>query len=227
MLGNWTGILLTLALGTAVAGTLVAWTERPEDVPAAASAQRTRVVDAETIKLQKAAIIAAAGHNVVANIEAARDRLAAGNQVGAARFVTAAVRILKQMRNALTLEPHAPPAGSRLRIPLWAQITLTREQDMNDQLRARLAQITPYALRGEHDEVLLRLEETGVHLTYSYIDLPLDATLARVKAAAGALQDGDASKALQALNAAADGLAVTAIPIGTSGGRAQPPPAGT
>ena len=193
------------------------------DVPTAGLVRHTAVVDAETVTAQKAAIIAAAGQNAVAYINAARGELQEDNPAGAKRFMAQASAILTQIRNSLHRDQgDRGPAGS-LRVPLWAQVRLADGQ-ASPAMQTRLETATNHAIQGRHDKVVEYLGSLGVDAAYSYIDMPLDATLDRLNGAREAMDQGDGIKALALLDAANDGLFSETHEVGTGGGRRDTAP---
>lgn len=191
-----------------------------DNIPTASLVRHSAVVDAETIAVQKAGIISAAGQSAVAYINAARGELQADDLAGAKRFLAQAGLILEQIHNALRAERGNRAANGGLRVPLWAEIDLVQEGPASAALTSRLRQASNYAIQGQHGKVARDLEKTGMGLVYSYIDMPLDMTLARLEAAREAMIAGDQMEALRLLVAATDGLLSETVEIGT--GEAMP-----
>ena len=215
---NWkTTSLVLVSCALAVAASFHVLQNPDESIPTASLVRHTGVVDAKTIAVQKASIIAAAGQSAVAYINAARGRLQADDLAGAKRFLTQASAILEQIRNALHPDRDNPKAGEALRVPLWAQVSLKEDGATPAALESRLDEATAHAIQGEHDKVVEGLATSGVRVVYSYIDMPLDATLGRLNGARAALENGDAAKALALLSAATDGLTSETLEIGTTG----------
>ena len=215
---NWktiSAVLVLCAFATA-ASFQILYTGAP-DVPSADLVRHTAVVDAETVAIQKAAIIAAAGQNAVAYINAARGGLQEDNPAGAKRFMAQASAILEQILGSLQPDRDGRRQAERLRVPLWAQVRLSDEQ-ASPALGSRLEEATNQAIQGRHGKVVEYLRNLGVHAVYSYIDMPLVATLDRLNAAREAMEQGDEVKALALLDAATDGLVSETLEVGTRGG---------
>jgi hypothetical protein len=214
---TWKTTSLALVLcALAVAASFHVLQNADENIPTASLVRHTGVVDAKTIAVQKASIIAAAGQNAVAYINAARGQLQTDDLAGAKRFAAQASAILEQIRNALHPDRDNRKAGEALRVPLWAQVSLKEEGATPAALESRLEEATAYAIQGEHDKVVEGLATSGVGVVYSYIDMPLDATLGRLDAARAAMENGAAAKALALLSAATDGLTSETLEIGTT-----------
>ncbi len=215
---NWKTISLVLvSCALMVAASFRALYTGSPDAPTAGLVRHTAVVDAETITAQKAAIIAAAGQNAVAYINAARGELQGDNPAGAKRFMAQASAILTQIRNSLHRDQDGRGPGGKLRVPLWAQVRLADEQ-ASPTLQSRLKAATNHAIQGRHDKVVEYLGSLGVNAVYSYIDMPLDATLDRLNGAREAMEQGDEIEALALLDAANDGLVSQTLEVGTGGG---------
>ena len=225
MTRHWKAITVALLLGAlAIAASFRFLQERHGRIPAGSLVRHTAVVDADKIAVQQAAIMAAAGQNAVAYIDAARDRLQSDRIPQAKRFLIQADAILVQIRTALQVDGRNAGSGAELRVPLWAQVDLVGEQAPLEALQSHLQEVSTHAIQGEHDRAIERLAGTGVGATYSYIDMPLGATLARIEAALRAVNDGDAAEALAMLNAAADGLSSETLVVGAAN---EPPEATT
>ena len=213
---KWKTIPLALVLcAILVAGSFQVLQTGPDKTPTASLVRHAAVVDAETVAVQKAAIIAAAGRNAVAYISAARGELKGDNPAGAKRFMNQASGILSQIRNGLREDGDDRRPEGRLRVPLWAQVNLPDEQAVPGLQQSRLEKTRRYAVLGKHGKVVADLAKMEVNAVYSYIDMPLDAMLARLKGARKAMQKGDEVEALRLLDAATDVLISETIEIGT------------
>ena len=213
---NWKTISLALVFcAFAVAGSFQVLQTGTDHAPTASLVRHTAVVDAETVAVQKAAIIAAAGRNAVAYIHAARGELRVGNPAGAKRFMAQASGILIQIRNGLRDDRDGRRSGGGRRIPLWAEVSLPDEPAMSAAQQSGLERARSDAIRGEHGKVIDGLTKLRVEAVYSYIDMPLKATLARLDAAREATEEGDEVRALELLSAATDGLVSETVETGT------------
>lgn len=202
--------LLVATLGTAVAsGSLLAIDSarrHEHGTPATASAQTTQSQQAVTAGgLEQAA---AAGRQAMSYISAARQLLA--GPAGKTPRAEEAGKYLQRARDLLaSLDARrgsdAARSGNSV-IPLYSQLRAREGADSSERVQQGLAQLQGDFARGKHDKVTEALRLSGVEMQYSYVDLPLDATLSKLEQAIQALDEHRDRQAADILAAAERGL---------------------
>lgn len=207
-----------------VVSSVVAVVNSPVEAPAADRAtpkteqgQATQL-SPEQVRLQKAAVIGAAGRGAIQHIDAARSLLAEHKADEAAESLAVATQILGQIKLAIADDGALPDAelDAGLMIPLLARLGLAQEADLSDELKQSLSDLAPLVASGEHDQVIAALKRFDLSMTYSYVEMPLKTVSDDVAAATLALKDGDQNGADAYLKAAIDATISTTVTIGES-----------
>lgn len=80
-------------------------------------------------------------------------------------------------------------------LSIYSQLGVKKEVGLTNQLRRKLENTHLDVIRGKHKKVIQALKAIGVELQYSFVDLPVAATLAKVESALKSLSRKDIRKA--------------------------------
>lgn len=240
-------IPLIVAIAALMAvGSVIAVVNGPASRPAANRAvsdlqgQATQL-SADQVRLQQAAMLAAAGRGAIGHVAAARRLLATDKTDEAAASLAVAARILAQIKLAEDEGGAAESApgderpgvdgaadgrpGDARMIPLIARLGLPDQTDLSDRLKQSLNRLAPMVAAGDHAQVVAALKDLDIPMTYSYVEMPLKVVTDEVAAAARAIEAGDRDGADAYLKAAIDANVSTTVTIGEQPGDRQPAPA--
>lgn len=197
---------ITLALGATA--TLAAAPVQAK--PAASiSSPHSADMDEEMKQLQHADMLAQKGREATSYIVAADKLLADKHNDEARQYLEKAKGILLELKSELGAEKDNPDGL----LPIYSQLGMKKEIEISEPVKQQLQKIYPDVIRGKHAQVVEQLKTVGIELQYSFVDMPVLATLGKVESALKSLSAKNTQQASQALTDAQQGLVRDSIII--------------
>jgi hypothetical protein len=188
----------------------------------------------EQVKLQEAMIVSDAGRTSISYIRTARRLLHNQQAEQAGQYLTKAKYLLGQIGGlakyyainsasntikvgGLTKKDSASlnnETGTDKLLPIFGAISIDQHVHITDELKHQLNALSRSLVRGEHEQVIAGLKQAGIATSYTYVDMPYDATLTRVDSAIDALASNDREAADQAMLAIERALHIDKVSLG-------------
>ncbi|VAW77884.1 hypothetical protein MNBD_GAMMA13-641 [hydrothermal vent metagenome] len=191
---NSAATLLLLAT-TTLGATAVMATVAP--TPAASTTAMTNkhaTLSHEQQQIQKADALAQEGRGAMSYIVAAHRLLSEQHSGEALQYLEQARDLLVKLKPEVSTDE-----GNIALLPIYSQLGVKEGVEITDQLKYQLGKTHLDAVRGNHKKVIETLKAVDVELQYSFVDLPVTATLEKVESAIKALSTKDIQQASQAL----------------------------
>ncbi len=199
---NSVATLLLLAT-TTFSATAVMATTAPRPAPTTSTVAGTHAnLSPEQQKIYQADVRAQQGREAMSYIVAAH-RLLSGQHADEAR------QYLEQAKGLLTKLKSSTIAGNEStsgRVPIYSQLGVKEGVEITEQLKQQLGKTHLDAVRGNHEKVVESLKAVDIELQYSFVDLPVAATLEKVESALKSLSAKDPGQAGEILADAEAGL---------------------
>ncbi len=181
----------SVALLLLLAGLTLSVTNSMATTPIAATNTRQ-------VQIQRAGEIEKSGRKAMSYIVAARQLLTEQHSEEARQYLKKAQKLLIKL-NSNKLNN----AGL---LSIYSQLGVKKEKGITPQLRQKLENTHLDVIRGKHKKVIAALKNIGVELQYSFVDLPVAATLVKVKSALKSLSINNIQQAEKSLADAEAGL---------------------
>ncbi len=186
---NSAGILLLFA------GMMLSVTNSMATTPTAA-------IDSREQQLQQAGILEKNGRRAMSYIVAARQLLSKQHSEEAHHYLKKARELLTTLKSKITTEKDNLTGM----LSIYSQLGVKREVGITKQLRQKLESTHLDVILGKHKKVIAALKNAGVELQYSFVDLPVAATLGKVESALKSLSRKKIQQARKILADAEAGL---------------------
>ncbi len=160
------------------------------------------VRDTRQAQIQQASVFEKDGRKAMSDIVAADQLLAKQHSEEAHQYLEKARELLLKLK-AKVLADKTNAVGL---LSIYSQLGVKKEVGITDQLRQKLENTHLDVIRGKHKKVIAALKTLGVELQYSFVDLPVAATLAKVESALKFLSRKNIQKARKILAEAEAGL---------------------
>ena len=190
---------IPLALGTTA--TLAATPVHAMPAPAASSPHGASMSE-EMKQLQHADNLAQNGREAMSYIVAADKLLADKHNDEARQYLQKAKGLLTELKSEVSTEKNTVDGL----LPIYSQLGMQKEIEITEPVKQQLQKIYPDVIRGKHAQVVEQLKAVGIELQYSFVDMPVMATLGNVESALKSLSAKDTRQASQALSDAQQGL---------------------
>ncbi len=152
-------------------------------------------------QIRQADSLAQSGREALSYIVAAGKLLSDQHTDETRHYLEQARDLLKQVESRLSTGKQDKPSDL---LPVYSQLGIKKDVEITDQLRQKLEHVHLDMVQGRHQSVVEKLKTVGIELQYSFVDLPVSATLAKVESA---LKYLSAQKTRQAGEALADAQA--------------------
>ncbi len=199
-------VAITLALGSSA--TLAASPVHATP-PAHATSPHSANASDEMKQLQHADELAQKGREATSYIVAADKLLSDQHADEARQYLEKAEALLQTLES----EIHTGKDNPDGLLSIYSQLGIKQEIEVTEPVKEQLQSIYPDAIRGKHERVVEQLKTVGIELQYSFVDMPVAATLGKVESALKSLAAKDSKQAAQALTDAQQGLIQDSILI--------------
>ena len=193
--------LLLLATTAFGATGVMAATSSPAPKTAVQSSEHT-ALSPEQQQIRQADALARNGRQAMSYIVAAHQLLSEQHSDEARQY-------LEQARDLLTkLKPEINANGENTDglLPIYSQLGVQEGVEITEQLKQQLGKTHLDAIRGNHEKVVEALKAVDIELQYSFVDLPVAATLEKVESALKSLSAKNIQQAGEILADAEAGL---------------------
>lgn len=203
-----TALSLAIALSLGATASLAATPVHAKPAPSASSAQSSAMSD-ELKQLQHSDNLAQKGREAMSYIVAANQLLTDQHTDEAHQYLEKAKGLLTELKSEILAEKD----NSDGLLPIYSQLGIQKEVEITEPIKQQLQKIYPDVIRGKHDRVVEQLKTVGIALQYSFVDMPVAATLGKVESALKSLSAKDTAQASQSLADAQQGLIHDSITV--------------
>ncbi len=184
-------VLASMTLGSTAGIANIATTQ-----PANSTATgKTATLSARQVQIQQADALAQKGRKAMSYIVAARQLLSEQHNKEARQYLQQARDLLTWLKSEVTAEK----GNLSGLLPIYSQLGISKEVEITEQLKQKLETAHLDVVRGKHKKVVETLKSVGVELRYSFVDLPVAATLGKVESALKSLSVKKPKQASEAL----------------------------
>ncbi len=152
-------------------------------------------LSAREAQIQQADVLARNGRKAMSYIVAARQLLSEQHEKEARQYLEQARDLLTKLKS----EVSAKKGNTSGLLPIYSQLGISKEVEITEQLKQKLETTHLDVVRGKHKKVVETLKNVGVELQYSFVDLPVAATLGKVESALKSLSEKNTKQASKAL----------------------------
>ncbi|VAX12741.1 hypothetical protein MNBD_GAMMA24-1731 [hydrothermal vent metagenome] len=160
------------------------------------------LTDTRQTQIQQASVFEKDGRKAMSYIVAANQLLSKQHSEEAHHYLDKARELLLKLKAKVSADK-TNVAGL---LSIYSQLGIKKEIGLTDKLRQKLEHTHLDVIRGKHKKVINALKAIGVELKYSFVDLPVAATLAKVESALKSLSGKNIQKAREILADAEAGL---------------------
>ncbi len=188
---------------TTIIGTTAVLAAPP--TPSSRAATKTgkhTTLSAEQRQIHQASTLAQNGRKAMSYIVAARQLLSEKHGTEAHQYLEQAKGLLTKLKSNVTTDNEN---ASGL-LPIYSQLGIREGVEITDQIKQQLGKTHLDAVRGKHRKVIEALKTVNIEMQYSFVDLPVVATLGKVESALKSLSAKNTRQASQALADAQEGL---------------------
>lgn len=165
------------------------------NIAATQPAGKATTLSARQTQIQRADALAQNGRKAMSYIVAARQLLSEQHEEEARQYLEQARALLTKLKSEVTAEKDNVSGL----LPIYSQLGISREVEITEQLRQKLETTHLDVVRGKHQKVIEKLKSVGIELQYSFVDLPVAATLGKVESALKSLSVKNSKQAGEAL----------------------------
>lgn len=162
----------------------------------------TAATDSREQQIQQAGVLEKYGRKAMSYIAAARQLLSKQHNEEAHQYLKKARELLTTLKSKITTEKDNVTGT----LSIYSQLGVKKEVGITKQLRQKLENTHLDVIRGKHEKVIAALKNIGVELQYSFVDLPVAATLGKVESALKSLSAKNIRQARKILTDAEAGL---------------------
>jgi len=206
---NSAATLVLLATTTFGATAVVAAATPTPAAPIAAVTGEHTTLSPEQQQIRQADALAQNGREAMSYIAAARQLLSEQHGDEAHKYLEQAKGLLTKLKSEVT----AGNEDASDLLPIYSQLGIKEDVEITDQLKQQLGETHLDVVRGHHEKVVEALKAVDVELQYSFVDLPVAATLERVESALKSLSEKNIEQASETLAKAGAGLVHDSITI--------------
>ncbi len=163
----------------------------------------------EQQQIYQADVLAQEGREAMSYIVAARQLLSEQHGDEAHKYLEQAKGLLTKLKSKVT----ARNEDASDLLPIYSQLGVKEGVEITDQLKQQLGKTHLDAIRGNHEKVVEALKAVDIELHYSFVDLPVAATLEKVESALKSLSAKNIQQASETLAQAGAGLVHDSITI--------------
>ncbi len=160
----------------------------------------------------QAGIRAQNGREAMSYIVAARQLISEQHDEEAHQYLEQAKDLLTNLQSEIT----SGDENTSDLLPIYSQLGVKEGVEITDRLKQELGKAHLNALNGNHREVIETLRAVDIELQYSFVDLPVAATLEKIESALQSLSTKDSQAAGKTLADAEAGLIHDSIVINGS-----------
>ncbi|HEB56315.1 MAG TPA: YfdX family protein [Gammaproteobacteria bacterium] len=182
---------ISAAILPLLAGIMLSATNSMATTPAAATNTRQA-------QIQRASMLEKNGRRAMTYIVAAQQLLSEQHREEAQQYLKKARKLLNTLNS-----DKLNKAGL---LSIYSQLGVKKKTGLTRQLKQKLEKTHLDVISGKHKKVITALKKTGVELRYSFVDLPVAATLAKVESALKYLSEKNVQQARKTLADAEAGL---------------------
>ncbi len=176
---------------------VLATTSLATNTPPAATATRTQTVtDAGQQQLRQSESMMSEGREAMSDIVAAHQLLTKQHSTEAGQYLDKARALLTRLKS----EVAADKENTTGLIPIYTQLGVKEGVEITEQIKREVNKTHLDAIRGKHKKVVEALKDMDVELQYSFVDLPVAATLEKVESALKSLSEKNLHKASEILS---------------------------
>ncbi len=191
-----------LLLATTTLGATAAMAAIPKPIPTTTTTGEHAPLSPEQQQIQQADVLAQNGRQAMSYIVAAHRLLSEQHGDEARQYLEQAKGLLTKLKSGIT-GGNESTAGL---VPIYSQLGIKEDVEITDQLKQQLGKTHLDAVRGNHEKVVEALKAVDIELQYSFVDLPVVATLEKVESALKSLSAKDPGRAGEILADAEAGL---------------------
>lgn len=159
-------------------------------------------LSSEQQQIRQASALAQNGRKAMSYIVAARQLLSGQHRKEAHQYLEQAKGLLTKLKSKIT----ADDENASGLLPIYSQLGIKEGVEITDQIKQQLGKTHLDAVRGKHRKVVEALKTVNIELQYSFVDLPVAATLGKVESALKSLSAKNTKQASQSLADAQEGL---------------------
>ncbi|HED17845.1 MAG TPA: YfdX family protein, partial [Gammaproteobacteria bacterium] len=193
---------ILLLAATSLGVTAVSATTSSSAPATAATTSEHTALTPEQQQIVQAHALAQNGRQALSYIVAARQLLSEQHGDEAHQYLEQAKELLTKLESDIIAEDN----NTSDLLPIYTQLGVDEEVVITDQIKQQLGKTHLDAISGNHKKVVTALKTVAIELQYSYVDMPVTATLEKVESALTSLSEKNIQQASQALTAAQDGL---------------------
>lgn len=160
----------------------------------------------------QASIRAQNGREAMSYIVAARQLISEQHDEEARQYLEQAKGLLTNLQSEIT----SGDENTSDLLPIYSQLGVKEGVEITDQLKQELGKAHLDALNGNHKEVVETLKAVDIELQYSFVDLPVAATLEKIESALQSLSTKDSQAAGKTLADVEAGLIHDSIVINSN-----------
>jgi len=153
-------------------------------------------LSARQAQIQQADALAQNGRKAMSYIVAARQLLTEQHEDEARQYLEQARALLTKLKSEVSAEK----GNASDLLPIYSQLGISKEVEITKQLRQKLETAHLDVVRGKHKKVVETLKSVGIELQYSFVDLPVAATLGKVESALKSLSEKNSEQASKTLS---------------------------
>jgi len=193
--------ILLLAATSFASTTILATTSTPSETAPATTREHTSLTP-EQQQILQAHALARKGREALSYIVAARQLLSDQHGDEAHQYLEQAKELLTKLESDIIAEDK----NTSDLLPIYTQLGVDEEVEITDQVKQKLSKTHLDSVTGNHKKVVAALKTVDIELQYSFVDMPVAATLEKVESALSSLSEKNILQASQALAAAQEGL---------------------
>ncbi|NOX76353.1 MAG: YfdX family protein [Gammaproteobacteria bacterium] len=196
-----TALTLAITLSLGATASLSAAPVHAKPAPST-TANHSATMSAEQQQLLHADTLAQNGREAMSYIVAANQLLTDQHADEARQYLEKAKGLLTEIKSEIDTEKNNPDGL----LSIYSQLGIHKEIEVTEPVKQQLQKIYPNVIRGKHKQVVEQLKTVDIELQYSFVDMPVAATLGKVEFALKSLSAKDSQQASQALADAQQGL---------------------
>ena len=164
--------------------------------PAAAATHTQTATDAGQQQLRQSETMMSEGREAMSDIVAAHQLLTKQHTTEAGQYLDKARVLLTRLKS----EVAADKENTTGLIPIYTQLGVKEGVEITEQIKREVNKTHLDAIRGKHKKVVEALKDMDVELQYSFVDLPVTATLEKVESALKSLSEKNLHEASETLS---------------------------
>lgn len=163
----------------------------------------------EQQQIQQAEAMAGEGRKAMSYIVAAHQLLTKQHGDEALQYLDKAKDLLTKLKS----EVAADRENTTGLLPIYSQLGVKEGVEITDRIKQQVGKTHLNVIRGKHRKVVEALKNVDVELQYSFVDLPVAATLEKVESALKSLSEKNISQANTTLSGIGESLVHDSIVV--------------